>query len=86
MTDANTQIIEAQGYTLVPGYIEPHAHSFHMYNPRSLGEYALARGTTTILHDNISFFLQLQQHEFEGLIEALEGMPVKFGGRAWTRT
>ncbi|SDI93228.1 adenine deaminase C-terminal domain-containing protein [Paenibacillus naphthalenovorans] len=77
LTDANTQIIEAQGYTLVPGYIEPHAHSFHMYNPRSLGEYALARGTTTILHDNISFFLQLQQHEFEGLIEALEGMPVK---------
>lgn len=75
--DANTQVIEAQGCILVPGYIEPHAHSFHIYNPRSLGEYALARGTTTILHDNLPFFLQLQQQELEGLIDIFEDMPVK---------
>lgn len=77
LTDSNTQIIEAEGAILVPGYIEPHAHSFHVYNPRSLGEYALARGTTTLLHDNLPFFLQLQQQEMEGLIEVFEDMPVK---------
>lgn len=77
LTDSNTQIIVAEGDILVPGYIEPHAHSFHVYNPRSLGEYALARGTTAILHDNLPFFLQLQQQELEGLIEIFEDMPVK---------
>lgn len=77
MTDSNTEILEAEGYILVPGYIEPHAHSFHIYNPRSLSEYALAHGTTTMLHDNLSFFLQLRDQELEGLIGAMEDMPIK---------
>ncbi|PZE20748.1 adenine deaminase C-terminal domain-containing protein [Paenibacillus xerothermodurans] len=77
LTDSNTQIIDAQEHILVPGYIEPHAHSFQIYNPRSLSEYALARGTTALLHDNLPFFVQLRQHEMEGLIEALQDMPIK---------
>ncbi|GGG25874.1 putative adenine deaminase YerA [Paenibacillus abyssi] len=77
MTDSNTHIIEAEHFILTAGYIEPHAHSFQMYNPRTLGEYALARGTTVLLHDNLPFFLQLQQQEMEELIEALAVMPIK---------
>lgn len=77
LTDSNTVIIEAQHCVLAPGYIEPHAHSFQIYNPHALCEYALAHGTTTMLHDSLPFFLQLQQQELEGLIEAFEDMPVK---------
>jgi adenine deaminase len=75
--DSSTEIIDAQDFTLVPGYIEPHAHSFQIYNPQTLCEFALAHGTTSLLHDNLPFFLQLQQHEMEGLIQALQDMPIK---------
>ncbi|SFJ81647.1 adenine deaminase C-terminal domain-containing protein [Thermoflavimicrobium dichotomicum] len=77
LTDANTQVLDAEGFTLVPGYIEPHAHSFQIYNPLTLSEFALAHGTTTMLHDNLTFFLHLQQQEMEGLFEALQNMPIK---------
>ncbi|WP_424765566.1 adenine deaminase C-terminal domain-containing protein [Paenibacillus sp. sgz302251] len=75
--DPATQVIDADGLILVPGYIEPHAHSFQVYNPRTLSEYALSRGTTALLHDNLPFFLQLKQEEMEALMEALSVMPIK---------
>ncbi|MFC4767731.1 adenine deaminase C-terminal domain-containing protein [Effusibacillus consociatus] len=77
LTDSDTQILDARGFTLVPGYIEPHAHSFQIYNPQTLGEFALPHGTTTLLHDNLPFFLHLQQQEMERLFEALQEMPFK---------
>lgn len=77
MIDSNTEIIEAEKFILVPGYIEPHAHSFQITNPKSLCEFALAHGTTTLLHDNLFFFLHLQQQQMEGLMKALEDMPIK---------
>jgi adenine deaminase len=77
LIDSFTEIIDAQDFTLVPGYIEPHAHSFQVYNPQTLCEFALAHGTTVLLHDNLPFFLQLQQQELEGLIEAFQDMPIK---------
>lgn len=75
--DDQTVFIDASQFTLVPGYIEPHAHPFQLYNPASLAEYALSRGTTTLVHDNLNFFLQLQQDQMENLFESMSIMPVK---------
>ncbi|MED1644412.1 adenine deaminase C-terminal domain-containing protein [Brevibacillus agri] len=77
LTDAHTQIIDAEGFTLVPGYIEPHAHSFQVYNPQTLSEFALAQGTTVLLHDNLPFFLRLPQQQMEQLLQVMGNMPVK---------
>ncbi len=44
---------------LVPGYIEPHAHPFQLYNPHTLAAYASQFGTTTLINDNMLLFLQI---------------------------
>lgn len=75
--DEDTEIIDAGNYTLVPGYIEPHTHPFQVYNPVSLAEFALQKGTTTLVHDNHYFFLQLNQEKMEALFEKLASIPVK---------
>jgi adenine deaminase len=77
LTDDDTRIIDGRGFTLVPGYIEPHVHSYQVYNPLTLGEYALARGTTTLLHDNLVFFLHLAERELEELLATFHRLPVK---------
>jgi adenine deaminase len=36
----NCEIIDCTNEILVPGYIEPHAHPFQLYNPHTLAAYA----------------------------------------------
>lgn len=73
----DTTCIEASGMVLVPGYIEPHAHSFQTYNPLSLSEFALTRGTTTMLHDNLPIFMYLERTQMEEFLQAMWEFPVK---------
>lgn len=55
MIGAETRIIDARGYYLVPGYIDPHAHTDLLYYPTAFAEQALLTGTTTVFSD--SFYL-----------------------------
>ena len=41
----------------MPGYIEPHTHPWCLYSPTSLLEVAVPDGTTTLVYDNLFFFL-----------------------------
>lgn len=78
MTGAETEIIDAGGQVLVPGYIEPHAHPYQIYNFRTLGEYALTRGTTTLVIDNLSFYLLLDRERLLELVRESQRFPVKY--------
>ena len=51
------ETIDVGGKVLVPGYIEPHAHPWCLYSPSSLLEVAIPDGTTTLVYDNLFFFL-----------------------------
>lgn len=75
--DEQTLMIDASQLTVVPGYIEPHAHPFQLYNPASLSEFALRRGTTTLVNDSLNFFLRLEQNQLEHLFAMMSEMPVK---------
>src|SRR5690625_1783235 len=75
--DKQTKIICAEGFTLVPGYIEPHAHSWQIYNPLTLGEFALSHGTTTMIHDNLPFYIFLKQKQLENVFDTFKNMPIK---------
>ncbi|SEN73726.1 adenine deaminase C-terminal domain-containing protein [Lihuaxuella thermophila] len=75
--DETTEVIDASGSVLVPGYIEPHAHPFQLYHPVTLGEKAASLGTTTLIHDNLYFFTRLSNDELFSMIESLEDSPVK---------
>ncbi|MFV8828676.1 adenine deaminase [Alkalihalobacterium sp. APHAB7] len=70
-----TSIIDCSDQYIVPGYIEPHAHPFQLYNPHSFAKYASTRGTTTLINDNLMFFLHLEKKKALTLIEELDELP-----------
>lgn len=76
LTDEKTEIVDASGAFLVPGYFEPHAHPFQWYNPFSLADFALQRGTTTLVSDTL-MLMNLPFAEIEAMMESLMEHPVK---------
>ncbi|QOY37836.1 adenine deaminase C-terminal domain-containing protein [Anaerobacillus isosaccharinicus] len=70
-----TEIIDCSDQFLVPGYIEHHAHPFQLYNPHTLAEYASVLGTTTLINDNMVWFLNTDKKKALTLIEDLDKLP-----------
>ncbi|HEX6024700.1 MAG TPA: adenine deaminase C-terminal domain-containing protein [Solirubrobacter sp.] len=64
-------VIDVSGKVIVPGYIEPHAHPWCVYGPSSLLEVAVPDGTTTIVYDNLFFYLS---HGVDGLRRIVDAM------------
>ncbi|MEH7012507.1 adenine deaminase C-terminal domain-containing protein [Neobacillus niacini] len=71
----NCEIIDCTNEILVPGYIEPHAHPYQLYNPHTLAAYASQFGTTTIINDNISLIMNLKKKEAFSLLKDLRSIP-----------
>lgn len=71
----NCEIIDCTNEILVPGYIEPHAHPFHLYNPHTLAAYASQFGTTTLINDNMSLIMNLNKKEAFSLLKDLRSIP-----------
>ena len=69
--DARGEEIDVSGKVLVPGYIEPHTHPWCLYSPASLLEVAVPDGTTTLVYDNLFFYLS---HGVDGLRSIVEQM------------
>ena len=58
------EVVDCTDLLLVPGYIEPHTHPFHLYNPLSLAAYASQFGTTTLINDNYAaYFYSLKKRK-----------------------
>ena len=72
----NTEIIECTGQYLVPGYIEPHAHPFILYNPEALALYAAKFGTTTLINDNLRLLSLFDKKKAFTIIENFHKMAV----------
>lgn len=72
---SEAEVIEAEGRFAVPGYIEHHAHPFQLYQPLSLAKFAAERGTTTLVGDNLPFFLHLPKEKALSLIDELQRTP-----------
>jgi adenine deaminase len=71
----NCEIIDCTNEILVPGYIEPHAHPYQLYNPHTLAAYASQFGTTTIINDNMSLIMNLKKKEAFSLLKDLRSIP-----------
>jgi adenine deaminase len=73
--DEKCEIIDCTNEILVPGYIEPHAHPFQLYNPLTLAAYASQFGTTTLINDNMALILHLKKREAFSLLRDLRSIP-----------
>jgi adenine deaminase len=71
----NCEIIDCTNEILVPGYIEPHAHPFQLYNPHTLAAYASQFGTTTLINDNMALALNFKKREAFSLLRDLRTIP-----------
>lgn len=70
------EVIDCENKYIVPGYIEPHAHPFQLYNPHQLAVYASQTGTTTLVSDNLLWlYLTSQKKAFTMLGEFMK-LPV----------
>ncbi|OMF52417.1 adenosine deaminase [Paenibacillus sp. FSL R5-0490] len=69
------EVFDCTGLTLVPGYIEPHAHPFQLYNPHSLASYASQFGTTTLINDNMVLALQQDKKKAFSFLKEMRNMP-----------
>ena len=69
--DSHGEEIDVSGKLIAPGYIEPHTHPWCLYSPASLLEVAVPDGTTTLVYDNLFFYLS---HGVDGLRSIVEQM------------
>ncbi len=73
-----TEIVDAGGMIVAPGYVEAHFHPWVLYNPVSLVEGVLPLGTTTIVADNLFFFMQMGPEGFAAMADDLQGLPLLY--------
>lgn len=69
------EVIDCEGKYVVPGYIEPHAHPYQLYNPETLANHAMQFGTTTFINDNLTLFFILKREESFRLVEEFKKIP-----------
>src|SRR5699024_5293543 len=72
----STEIVDCDGQYLIPGYIEPHAHPFQLYNPEQLAMYGAEFGTTAFINDNLMWNFLLERKKAFTLLEEFERLPV----------
>lgn len=72
---APLEIKDCEGLYIVPGYIEPHAHPFQLYNPQTLSRYAAQYGTTALISDNLNLLFQKNQKKALTLLKAFHQQP-----------
>ncbi|MGD7008843.1 adenine deaminase C-terminal domain-containing protein [Metabacillus sp. 84] len=70
-----TEVTECSGLYIVPGYIEPHAHPFQLYNPQTLSRYAAQYGTTALISDNLNLLFQKDQKKALTLLKHFHHQP-----------
>ena len=74
----DTEVIDAKGMIVSPGYMEAHFHPWVLYNPVSLVEGVLPLGTTTIVADNLFFFMQTGHEGFAKMAGDLRDLPLLY--------
>jgi len=71
-----TEIVDCENKFLVPGYVEPHAHPFQLYNPEQLALHAGKFGTTTLINDNLMWHFLLPKKKAFTLLDDFNELPI----------
>src|SRR3954470_20541870 len=73
-----TVMVDASGMIVSPGYVEAHCHPWVLYNPVSLAEGVLPLGTTTVVADNLFFYMQMGPDGFGAMADDLRELPLTY--------
>jgi len=73
-----TEVVDASGMIVSPGYVEAHSHPWSLYNPVTLAEGILPLGTTTVIADNLFFFMQAGSEGFAAIAKDLLELPLTY--------
>ena len=73
--DSRGEEIDVSGKVIAPGYIEPHTHPWCLYSPSSLLEVAVPDGTTTLVYDNLFFYLAHGVDGLRSIVDAMRAAP-----------
>lgn len=76
--EGQSEIADCENRFIVPGYIEPHAHPFQLYNPHSFGKYVSQFGTTTLINDNLFLLFQSNKKKALTLVRELNKLPMQY--------
>ena len=71
----DTEVINAEGKYVSPGFIESHTHPWVIYNPVSFTGKVLTLGTTTMVNDNLFFYLHMGAQGTKEFIKDLNQLP-----------
>jgi len=78
MLGPRTEVLDAAGRILVPGYVDPHVHVGHLVSPAAFARYVLPLGTTALFADTLQVWELGGLRAFRALADALATSPVKF--------
>lgn len=72
-----TEIIDADGQTIIPGLIDGHTHIAWMFTPAEFLRYALAGGTTTVVTESLEPYPVCGYAGVVDFLESLQDQPIK---------
>jgi adenine deaminase len=78
MVGARTQVVNATGRVLVPGYIDPHVHPATLTTPAALARFVLPLGTTAVVADTLQFWELGGLAAFQTVADALLTAPLHY--------
>ena len=75
---SETEVVDATGLYVAPGWVEPHSHTYLYYNPESLTEAILPGGTTTVVSDDLVFSQLGGSETSRAVMDESARLPVRF--------